>query len=216
VRFDPVLALSGLSPTGEDPVCAILETDGAYRYVRTEGAALSRIGSESGGPFRMQFAEVEIHARPNFARCAHITASSRVALPEWSMDKLLDRIHESESTSFGSSSIGDTGKNHSEFLSFDLGVFRPVREIVLFPRHAPGVVSEVLPLDVVVSLSDDHSAWRTVTLARSLYAQRGDPKVLSFPGETARSVKVEGARLRPFEAETARPYRMQFAEIEIH
>lgn len=102
--------------------------------------------------------------------------------------------------------------DHHEWVKVDLGREETVGSVVLFPRVPDG--GDGFPLDLVISLSADGSAWREVVKKTEAPHPRGKPCTYALAAERARYVKIEGTRLRQLPGDENR-FRMQLARIEV-
>ncbi|MCD9021497.1 discoidin domain-containing protein [Cohnella silvisoli] len=156
----------------------------------------------------------------NLAAEATVTSTSSYesTVDGWGMGKVNDDQRNTiASQSAGWSSNGNTGANHTESITFDLGSVKPVEEIELFPRNDAGNVGQGFPIDFTVKTATSAAGPWTTVLTKTGYPQPGNiGQWFAVTPGTARYVKVEGTNLRRITTEGGQPYRMQFAEVEIY
>lgn len=188
-------------------------TPASVRYVKIEGTSLRQIASESGTPYRMQLAEVEIYASPNYAKGSNVTATSSLENSDWGLAKVNDQIQNSVAGSAGYSSNNSVSVNHTESITFDMLAAKTINRIDLYPRNYYGVIGAGFPINFTVQVATNAGGPWTTVVTQTGYAKPGHTvQSFSFASQSARYVKVEGTSLRLNGTE----YRMQFSEIEIH
>jgi hypothetical protein len=214
-RFTTIYEGKDLAVSAAGSLCVALDADRPARHVKIEGLRLRAIPDATQAPYRMQLAEIEVRAQANHARCARVTASSGVEARGWNVENLRDGARISLDPNEGWSSGATPEQDHVEWLRFDLDRDRVVREVVLFPRSAPGVFGEGFPRAINIQTSEDGQTWTTVAARQGIERVGAQPQVFRFGATETRYVRVEGTELGRIESELNRPYRMQLAEVEI-
>jgi len=146
-----------------------------------------------------------------------VTASSSYEAAGWSTANLTDGTISSLPSSMGWSSSSNTGVNHSEWITVDLGASTEVRKATLFPRDDGANRGYGFPIDFSIHVSEDNVNWTTVV------SETGHPQPtvydeapsFSFAPVSARYVKIEGTNLRS-NPNDGGAYRMQLAEIAVY
>jgi hypothetical protein len=156
----------------------------------------------------------------NLAAEAKVTATSSYESTRdgWGKNKVNDDQRNSViSKSAGWSSNSNTGVNHTESITFDLGSTKTVNEVGLLPRNDSDNVGQGFPVDFTVQVATSSGGPWTTVVTRTGYAKPGNAaQWFPFASVSARYVKVEGTNLRRITTESGQPYRMQFAEVEIY
>ncbi|MFC5402753.1 discoidin domain-containing protein [Cohnella soli] len=157
------------------------------------------------------FDNVAINAEQNYAEGKTVAASSSFTTGGWSPQAAVDGKASSAPGLYGWSSDSNTGANHSEWISVDLGKTYPLSRVDLYPRNDGAQTGYGFPIDFTIQTSTDNVNWTTV-VTKTGYARPGDA-VQSFPFDSvnARYIKVNGTSLR---IDNQSSYRMQFAEIQ--
>ncbi|MCD9023154.1 discoidin domain-containing protein [Cohnella silvisoli] len=189
-------------------------TPATARYVKIEGTKLRPVGSE----YRMQLAEVEIYASPNYARGASLSATSSAEFPNsWGLSGLNDQIRNSVYTAPGWSSNSNLSANHTESVTLNLQSVKTFSRVDLYPRNDKDNIGLGFPIDFTIQVANSASGPWTTVVSQTGYAQpTGTVQSFSFASQSAQYVKIQGTNLRQILTESGSPYRMQLAEIEIH
>ncbi|BBH24224.1 hypothetical protein Back11_55690 [Paenibacillus baekrokdamisoli] len=183
------------------------------RYVKFEATNL-RVNA---GEYRLQLSEFEVYAASNYAKGSLVTSTSSVENSNWGVAKAADLTRNSVSGLMGWSSNSNTGTNHTEAISFDMQQTRTISEVDLYPVNNNGNVGSGFPIDFTVQVAANSGGpWTTVVTRSGYVLPPGLVQSFTFAAQTARYVKVEGTSLRQITTESGLPYRMQFAEVEIH
>ena len=154
---------------------------------------------------------------PNLALNKTVSSSSSVENPGlgWGSAKAVDGERSSISTSKGWSSNNNTGANHTEWITVDLGSSKSVNRVDLYPRNDGADTGYGFPVDFTIKLSADNTNWTTV-ITRTGYSRPGNAvQSFIFGSQNGRYVKIEGTSLRQ-NPNDGNLYRMQFAEIEVY
>ncbi len=187
----------------------------SIRCVKVAATKL-RPNTQEGNAYYLQFAEVEARQAGSNAG-ASVAAGSSLDAWGWSKPHLVNGDTNSPNGAYGYSSAGDTGVDHTESLTIDLGSARSATRVVLYPRNDAGKVGEGYPLDVTVQVSADSScasANYTTVGSRSAYPKPDNAgQSFSFSSRSVRCVKVSATKLRPNAAE-GNAYYLQLAEVE--
>ncbi|MFC5402519.1 discoidin domain-containing protein [Cohnella soli] len=152
----------------------------------------------------------------NLAANASVTATSSLESTStgFAKNRINDDLRTSAGMSYGWSSDSNTGANHTESVTFDLGSSQTVSEVDLYPRsESQANLGKGFPLDFTIQVAANASGpWTTVS-TNTNYALRGNyVQPFTFSPQTARYVKIEGTNLRQMNSE----YRMQLSEVEIY
>ena len=151
----------------------------------------------------------------NFALNKTVLYSSSYNAGGWGPDKVVDGQVESSSDSMGWTSNNETGNNHTEWITIDLGANHTVGQVVLYPRSDGQDAGYGFPIDFSIQVSTDNEHWTTVVEQIGYPLPEAKGQRFSFMQQEARYVKIEGTNLRanPHESNF---YRMQFAEIQVN
>ncbi|WP_165956413.1 glycoside hydrolase domain-containing protein [Kribbella antibiotica] len=182
------------------------------RYVRVE-ATKHRVEGPGGNTYRMQFAELQAYGG-NLAAGRPATATSSYEGDGWSERNVTDGSWMSIlQHSMGWSSNTDTGIQHDEAVTVDLGARTTVNKVALTPR-TDDLLGAFFPSSFVIETSPDGAAW---TVRRTVTGQARPDSIEPIPytfgvADDVRYVRVRSAGgLRPEGSE----FRMQFAELEV-
>ncbi|GAA4345576.1 hypothetical protein GCM10023087_07670 [Microbacterium rhizosphaerae] len=144
---------------------------------------------------------------------AVVTSSSSLEDGSYSAATVTDGDLFSADRTWGWSSSSDTGENHSEWVTVDLGKAQQVGSVELDQRdYDLKDVGTGFPVDFTVETSVDGVTW-SPGVAQTGYAKPASyqGQSFSFDARSARYVRVTGTNLRPDSGQ----YRMQFAEIQV-
>ena len=132
---------------------------------------------------------------------------------QWNLQNATDGLV-SATNPLGWSSSNNTGANHTEWLSIDLGAVSMVNQVVLTPRVDGVNAGYGFPVDFVVEASQDNTNWTTVTSRTNFARPAGTAQTFAFSDAAARYVRITGTKLQSNPNDTNR-YRMQFAEVQV-
>ncbi|OCT12878.1 hypothetical protein A8709_21340 [Paenibacillus pectinilyticus] len=202
-----VVTKSGYALPG-NAVQSFTFTPQAARYVKVQGTSL-RANPNDGNLYRMQFAEASLLA------VTSVSATSTVEDASWGISRLTDGNLTSVSGSYGWTSSNNTGANHTESVTLDLGASKSISKVDLYPRTDGVNLGYGFPVDFTIQVSTNGTSWTTV-VTRTAYAKPGNAtQSFTFTAQNARYVKIEGTSLRsnPNDFNT---YRMQLAEAIVY
>ncbi|MEV7415410.1 discoidin domain-containing protein [Streptomyces sp. NPDC089919] len=179
------------------------------RYIRVTGTKLVK---DPLGAYRMQLAELEAFGDqaydprvPDLAVGTAVTAGSSAV--GWPAKALVDA---DPTTAW--SSDANTGADHAESVTVDLGASQSLNWVSLRPRNDGANTGLGFPVDFTVQLSDDNTTWGTPVVSQTGYARPGNAgQSFWFEARSARYIKVTGTRLSK---DPNGHYRMQLAALE--
>jgi alpha-L-rhamnosidase len=153
----------------------------------------------------------------NLALNKSVTASSSFedAVLGWGKAKAVDGLRSSGAGSYGWSSTNNTGANHTEWITVDLGTSYSISKVDLYPRNDGVNTGYGFPVDFTIQLSTDNTNWTAVVTRTGYGLPGGVVQSFTFTSQTAQYVKINGTSLRS-NPNDGNLYRMQFAEEEVY
>ncbi|WJH36003.1 discoidin domain-containing protein [Paenibacillus sp. CC-CFT747] len=148
----------------------------------------------------------------NLALHKTVTASSDYGRSGWYARAVTDGQRTSTASSMGWTSYNDIKKNHTEWITVDMGASYKINTLDLYPRADGKNTGLGYPKDFTIQVSEDNVHWSVAASGHQETRPTGMMEY-TFPMTSARYVKIEGTQLTgdPFGN-----YHMQFAEIEIY
>lgn len=206
LAWTTVVTESGYDVSTFEPQAFSFATTDA-RYVRVVGTRLKTVA----GLYYMQFAELEVYAPANLALDRPVSSSSSTEGWGWGEASLTDGLRSSLSGAMGWSSSSNTGTDHSEWVSVDLGNVVAVGKVVLSPR-TDGTVGDGFPKTFTVEVSTDGVVWTSVSSQSGYALSSVDPVSFVVGSVNARYIRITGTVLSP----VGGLYYMQFGELEVY
>ncbi|MCI8360758.1 MAG: family 78 glycoside hydrolase catalytic domain, partial [Clostridiales bacterium] len=164
-------------------------------------------------------ASSEAPAEPvNLAQGKTVAASSAEHNPDWgwNLDFVVDGNRENQNGSerAGYCSKNDTDKDHSEWVSVDLGEKTPVNRFVFYPSAnlTDGKwICAAVPKSYEIQVSDDGTQWAKVAEGGFEARPEAGPQTVEFQTVEARYVRLYASSLLQ-----NGDYRLKLSEIEVY
>ncbi|WP_371635026.1 discoidin domain-containing protein [Streptomyces zaomyceticus] len=186
------------------------------RYIKVTGTKLSQ---DNFGRYQMQLAALEasggrylMSSAVNLAKGAPVTSTSSYEADGFSRSNIVDGKRDSTAASQGFSSNDNTGANHTESVTVDLGTRQSVNWVSLYPRTGtPESTGYSFPVDFTIEVSENNTTWTKVA-QRTGYPRPGNAvQPFPFNNRNARYIRVNATKLA-----VPGDYRLQLAEFEVY
>lgn len=208
--------------SGQEPGARYTVRDGERTHrVQADDQGMVRYVLDRPGRHRVTLVDgdadgyvLDTEVPTNLALGADVTASSSMEFDRFSAPFATDGARFSTDPSLGWSSDADVDRDHTEWITVDLGEARSVGRVDLLPRNYDGRdIGRGFPAAFTIETSVDGETW-TAAASEADYPQPTtfDVPEFRFDAREARYVRVTGTSLRTVEDDE---YRMQLAEIEV-
>ncbi|RKH52952.1 discoidin domain-containing protein [Corallococcus llansteffanensis] len=155
----------------------------------------------------------------NLSRNAAVTVSSTTGYSatqpdtRWTSNRAVDGLRDSNSTSYGWSSMGASSAATTQWIRFEFPFERRVSRVDLYPRNDATygtVVGDGFPVNFSIEVSTDGANWTSV-VTRTNHPRPGGVQTYEFTARPARFVRVVATNLRA----VGGMYYVQLAELEV-